>query len=57
MKLVLQSKIVKFRTRHATSSRDIVCWYDYYLWWNYWVAVKIRLKFRPPKFRIYLDRI
>ncbi len=22
-----------------------------------WVTVKIRIKFRPPKFRIYLDQI
>ena len=24
---------------------------------SYWVAAEIRLKFRPPKFRIYLGRI
>jgi hypothetical protein len=24
---------------------------------NNWVTAKIRIKFRPPKFRIYLDRI
>jgi hypothetical protein len=24
---------------------------------NQWVTAKIRIKFRPPKFRIYLDRI
>ncbi len=28
--------------------------FKYYL---HWVAAKIRLNFRPPKFRIYLDRI
>jgi hypothetical protein len=24
---------------------------------DYWVAAKIKIKFRPPQFRLYLDRI